>query len=230
MSTDESPPPASPPAPAQSAKRKPDDEAATTAPAPSKKQTTLTSFFKSKKPTEAPEEEPGEWLSSKKTGAEVQRDMMAGKAHLAKEKASTSNKTKSRSPLSRTDLVYECLDGSALKGKAAAADDEESESSEDSDVDEPQAAEPAAFDEEKATADAKKMTCPQLRIELKALSQIQTGLKAALVERLVDAQRAASVPVRKSNVTSPSTPSTRRRLPRHRCDGPRRRSGVSPLI
>ena len=52
----------------------------------------------------------------------------------------------------------------------------------------------------------------QLRAALGALGQIQTGLKATLVERLVDAQRAASVPVRKSNVTSPSTPSTRRSL------------------
>mmetsp|Transcript_20496 Transcript_20496/g.53384 ORF Transcript_20496/g.53384 Transcript_20496/m.53384 type:complete len:238 (-) Transcript_20496:2897-3610(-) len=105
-----------------------------------------------------------------------------------------------------------------------------SESSQDSDVDEPQAAEPTAFDEEKATADAKKMTVAKLRSALGAIGQKTGGLKAELVERLVDAQRAASVPVRKSNVTSPSTPSTRRRLPRHRCDGPRRRSGVSPLI
>ena len=105
-----------------------------------------------------------------------------------------------------------------------------SESSQDSDVDEPQAAEPATFDEEKATAEAKKMTVLNLKQALKALGQTQTGDKAALVEKLVDAQRAASVPVRKSNVTSPSTPSTRRRLPRHRCDGPRRRSGVSPFF
>ena len=105
-----------------------------------------------------------------------------------------------------------------------------SESSQDSDVDEPQAAEPATFDEEKATANAKKMTVAKLRSALGAIGQKTGGLKAELVERLVDAQRAASVPVRKSNVTSPSTPSTRRRLPRHRCDGPRRRSGVSPLI
>ena len=85
-----------------------------------------------------------------------------------------------------------------------------SESSQDSDVDEPQAAEPATFDEEKATANAKKMTVAKLRSALGAIGQKTGGLKAELVERLVDAQRAASVPVRKSNVTSSSTPSSRR--------------------
>jgi len=96
-----------------------------------------------------------------------------------------------------------------------------SEPSEDSDVVESHDDASAAFDETKATANAKKLTVPKLRAALGALDQIKTGLKPQLVVRLVDAQRAASVPVRKSNVTPPSTPSTRR---------PRRRSGVPPLI
>ena len=87
-----------------------------------------------------------------------------------------------------------------------------SEPSEDSDVVEPHGDAPTAFDEEKAIADAKKKTVTQLRAALGAIGQKQTGLKDVLVERLVGAQRAASVPVRKSNVTSPSTPSTRRSL------------------
>ena len=87
-----------------------------------------------------------------------------------------------------------------------------SESSEGSDVVEPDDDAPTAFDATKATADAKKMTVTQLRAALEAIGQKQNGLKATLVERLVDAQRAASVPVRKPNVTSPSTPSTRRSL------------------
>ena len=85
-----------------------------------------------------------------------------------------------------------------------------SEPSEDSDVVEPHGDAPTAFDEEKAIADAKKKTVTQLRAALGAIGQKQTGLKDVLVERLVGAQRAASVPVLKSNVTSSSTPSSRR--------------------
>ena len=85
-----------------------------------------------------------------------------------------------------------------------------SESSQDSNVGEPSDSAPAAFDEAKAIADAKKKTVTQLRAALGAIGQKQTGLKDVLVERLVGAQRAASVPVRKSNVTSSSTPSSRR--------------------
>ena len=84
-----------------------------------------------------------------------------------------------------------------------------SESSEGSDVDEPSDSAPAAFDEEKARAAANSMTVKQIKKALGAFGQKQNGLKDALVERLVDAQR-ESVPVRKSNVTSPSTPSMRR--------------------
>ena len=95
-----------------------------------------------------------------------------------------------------------------------------SESSEDSDVGEPSDSAPVAFDEAKARAEANDMTVKQIKKALGALDQRKTGLKEELVERLVDAQRAASASVRKSYVTSPSTPSTRRRLPCHRRGGP----------
>ena len=169
-------------------------------------------------PNDTSHESPGE--SPEESGDEWSGDPPEESGDESDESPETSSKVASRKRARDEDS----------NEPVAKRTNQTSESSQDSDVDEPQAAEPATFDEEKATAEAKKMTVLNLKQALKALGQTQTGDKAALVEKLVDAQRAASVPVRKSNVTSPSTPSTRRRLPRHRCDGPRRRSGVSPLI
>jgi len=169
-------------------------------------------------PNDTSHESPGE--SPEESGDEWSGDPPEESGDESDESPETSSKVASRKRARDEDFDE----------PVAKRTNQTSESSQDSDVDEPQAAEPATFDEEKATAEAKKMTVLNLKQALKALGQTQTGDKAALVEKLVDAQRAASVPVRKSNVTSPSTPSTRRRLPRHRCDGPRRRSGVSPFF
>ena len=149
-------------------------------------------------PNDTSHESPGE--SPEESGDEWSGDPPEESGDESDESPETSSKVASRKRARDEDFDE----------PVAKRTNQTSESSQDSDVDEPQAAEPATFDEEKATAEAKKMTVLNLKQALKALGQTQTGDKAALVEKLVDAQRAASVPVRKSNVTSSSTPSSRR--------------------
>jgi len=57
----------------------------------------------------------------------------------------------------------------------------------------PAAEDPAPFDEAAATKAAKKLKVVELRAALEAAGADTKGLKAALVERLVAAQRAASL-------------------------------------
>ena len=54
------------------------------------------------------------------------------------------------------------------------------------------AAPASAFDEAEATKSAKKLTVPKLRAALEAAGADTKGLKAALVERLVEVKRAAA--------------------------------------